>query len=330
MSIRKSKTRALMIFLFLTFSFFCWASAGAQTKTVRLSIATGGTGGVYYVMGGGIAALISKYMPQTEATAEVTAAAVDNLKLIMTQKADIAFSTADVAYDGYRGLERFKPTGKIPIRALAMIYPSVSHIVTIEGTGINTAADLKGKRVSTGAPGSGVEVTALKILDALKIDPNKGIRRERLGFTESVGAVKDRKLDAFFAGPGIPAAAIMDLASTPGTKIRLVAHEDLLETINQKFGPTYFRFVIPKETYTGMTQPVPVIATGNILVVHETMDEKVAYGVVKTIFDRREDLIAVHKEAEKITLATAGNESGIPFHPGAIKYYREKKAWQEK
>jgi uncharacterized protein len=202
--------------------------------------------------------------------------------------------------------------------------------VTIEGTGINTAADLKGKRVSTGAPGSGVEVTALKILDALKIDPNKGIRRERLGFTESVGAVKDRKLDAFFAGPGIPAAAIMDLASTPSIKLRLVAHEDLLEAINQKFGPTYFKFVIPKETYTGMTQPVPVIATGNFLVVHETMDEKVAYGIVKTIFDRREELIAVHKEAEKITLATAGNESGIPFHPGAIKYYREKKAWQGK
>jgi uncharacterized protein len=330
MFIRKSKTRALMIFLALTFSFYCSASAGAQAKTVRLSIATGGTGGVYYVMGGGIAALVSKYLPQTEATAEVTAAAVDNLKLIMTQKADIAFTTADVAYDGYRGLALFKATGKIPIRALAMIYPSVSHVVTIEGRGINNAADLKGKRVSTGAPGSGVEVTALKILDALKIDPNKGIRRERLGFTESVGAVKDRKLDAFFAGPGIPAAAIMDLASTPGVKIKLIAHEDLLETINQKFGPTYFRFIIPKETYTGLTQPVPVIATGNFLVVHEKMDEKVAYGVVKTLFDHRDELIAVHKEAEKITLATAANESGIPFHPGAIKFYREKNAWKEK
>ena len=122
----------------------------------------------------------------------------------------------------------------------------------------------------------------------------------------------------------------MCLASTPGIKIKLIAHEDLLETINQKFGPTYFRFVIPKETYTGMTQPVSVIATGNFLVVHEKMDEKVAYGVVKTLFDHRDELIAVHKEAEKITLATAANESGIPFHPGAIKFYREKNAWKEK
>jgi len=330
MFIRKSKSCPLITFMVLIFLGICCGATGAQTKTVRLSIATGGTGGVYYVMGGGIAAIISKHMPNTEATAEVTAAAVDNLKLIMTQKADVAFSTADVAYDGFRGAERFKSTGKIPIQALAMIYPSVSHIVSIEGTGIAKAADLKGKRVSTGAPGSGVEVTALKILDALQIDPNKDIRRERLGFTESVGAVKDRKLDAFFAGPGIPAAAIMDLASSPGIKIKLIHHDDLLEKINQKFGPTYFRFVIPKETYTGMTEPAPVIATGNLLVVHEKMDERIAYGIVKVIFDRRNDLIAVHKEAEKITLANAVTGSGIPFHPGAIKYYKEQKAWPEK
>ncbi len=325
----RNKTNALVILWVLIFSCLFWISAEAQTKTVRLSIATGGTGGVYYVMGGGIASLISKYLPGAEATAEVTAASVDNLKLITTQKVDVAFSTADVAYDGYKGVDRFK-SGRVPLQALAMIYPSVSHIVTIEGTGINKATDLKGKRVSTGAPGSGVEVTTMKILDALQINPNKDIRRERLGFTESVGAVKDRKLDAFFAGPGIPAAAIMDLASTPGVKIKLIAHDDLLEKINQKFGPTYFRFVIPKETYAGMAQPVPVIATGNILVCHEKMDEKIAYGIVKVIFDHREELKIIHKEAEKITLRTAVMGSGVPFHPGAIKYYKEQKAWPEK
>ena len=319
------RCKCSIVLAVLIFSFCFWQPAGAQTKTVRLSIATGGTGGVYYVMGGGIASIISKHLPGAEATAEVTAAAVDNLKLIQTQKADVAFSTADVAYDGYKGLERFK-SGKVPIRALAMVYPSVSHIVSIEGTGINRAADLKGKRVSTGAPGSGVEVTALKILYALNIDVNKVIRRERLGFTESVGAVKDRKLDAFFAGPGIPAAAIMDLASTPGVKIKIIAHDDLLETINQKFGPTYFRFVMPKETYTGMTQPVPVIATGNVLVCHEKMDEKIAYGIVRVIFEHRDELITVHKEAEKITLASAVMGAGVPFHPGAVRYYKEKGA----
>lgn len=302
-------------------------AVGAQTKTTRLSIATGGTGGVFYVVGGAIAASLSKYLPGVESTAEVTAASVDNCKLIMARKADLAFSLADTAYDAYAGLERFKATGKVPLRALAVLYPAVSQIISIEGTGIDKVKDLKGKRVSTGAPGSGAEVTAMKILEALELDPNKDIRRERLSVAESAGAVKDRKIDAFFWGGGIPTAAVLDLASTPGIKIKVVAHDDLLEKINKKYGPTYYRLIIPKETYPGMTQPVPVIATANILLCHENLDEKVAYGIVKTIIEHRQDLIVVHKEADKITLENAVIGSPVPYHPGAIQYYTDKKAW---
>ena len=301
--------------------------SGAQAQTARISIATGGTGGVFYVVGGGMAAVISKYLPGVEATAEVTAASVDNCKLIMAKKADLGFSLADTSYDAYAGLERFKATGKVPLRALAVLYPAVSQIISIEGAGINKAKDLKGKRVSTGAPGSGAEVTAIKILEALEIDPIKDIRRERLSVAESASAVKDRKIDAFFWGGGLPTAAVLDLASTPGVKIKVVAHDDLLEKINKKYGPTYYRLVIPKEIYPGMTQPVPVIATANILVCHESLDEKIAYGIVKTIIEHRQDLVAVHKEADKITLENAVIGSSIPYHPGAIKYYAEKKVW---
>jgi uncharacterized protein len=319
----------LCLFFLMTFLFLLAFSmtADAQPKSVRLSIATGGTGGVYYVLGGGIAALISKYIPGYEATAEVTSASVDNLKLIHAQKVDIAFTTADSALDAFNGVERFKATGKVPLRAITVLYPSVSHIVTIQGTGIEKAEDLKGKRVSTGAPGSGVEVTCIKIMDALGLDWNKDIRRERLGFTESVGGIKDRKVDAFFAGPGIPAAAILDLASTPGITIKIIAHDYLVEKINKKFGPSYFRFVIPKETYPGMKEPVPVIATGNFLAVHEKMDEKIAYNLVKAIFEHKKDLSAVHKEADKITLQAAVVGSPVPFHPGAIKYFKENNVW---
>ena len=319
----------LCLFFLITFLFLLAFSmtADAQPKSVRLSIATGGTGGVYYVLGGGIAALISKYIPGYEATAEVTSASVDNLKLIHAQKVDIVFTTADSALDAFNGVERFKATGKVPLRAITVLYPSVSHIVTIQGTGIEKAEDLKGKRVSTGAPGSGVEVTCIKIMDALGLDWNKDIRRERLGFTESVGGIKDRKVDAFFAGPGIPAAAILDLASTPGITIKIIAHDYLLEKINKKFGPSYFRFVIPKETYPGMKEPVPVIATGNFLAVHERMDEKIAYNLVKAIFEHKKDLSAVHKEADKITLQAAVVGSPVPFHPGAIKYFQENNIW---
>lgn len=318
----------LFISLFtLAYSLFSYLPADAQTKTTRLSIATGGTGGVFYVVGGGIASLISKHLPGVEATAEVTAASVDNCKLIMIRKADLGFVLADTAYDAYAGIERFRGTGKVPLRALAVLYPAVSQIVTTEGAGIQTGRDLKGKRVSTGAPGSGAEVTAIKIFEALELDPAKDIRRERLSVAESAGALKDRKIDAFFWGGGIPTAAVLDLASTPGIKIKLIAHDDLLEKINKKYGPSYYRLLVPKETYPGMTQSVPVIATANLLVCHEGLDEKIAHGIVKVILEHRGELIAIHKEADKITLENAVIGSSIPYHPGAIRYYTEKKTW---
>jgi TRAP transporter TAXI family solute receptor len=309
---------------------FYLPSGWTQAKpVVRISIATGGTGGIYYVMGGGIAALVSKYIPGVEATGEVTAASVDNCKLIMARKAEVAFAGADSVYDAYIGIGPFKSAGKMPLRTLAALYPAVSQIVTVEGTGINTVQDLKGKRVSTAAPGSGSELMALRILEAVGLDPRKDIRRERLSVGESTGAIKDRKIDAFFWAGGVPTAAVMDLGSTPGIKIKLIAHDDLIEKISKKYGPLFFRWVIPKEAYPGMTEPVPTIVYANILFCHEQLEERIAYGVVKTIIEHREELMNVHKEAEKLTLETAVKGSPIPFHPGAIKYYKERRAWKE-
>lgn len=320
-----------LTFFVLGLSWLYHLSPGwAQTKPlVRISIATGGTGGIYYVMGGGMAALVSKYVPGIEATGEVTAASVDNCKLIMTRKAEVAFSGADSVYDAYTGIGHFKSTGKMPLRTLAALYPAVSQIVTVEGAGIKTVQDLKGKRVSTASPGSGSEVIALRILEAVGLDPNKDIRRERLSVAESTGAIKDRKIDAFFWAGGVPTAAVMDLGSTPGIKIKLIAHDDLIEKISKKYGPLFYRWVIPKEAYPGMTEPVPTIVYANILFCHEQLEEWIAYGIVKTIIEHREELMTVHKEAEKLTLETAVKGSPIPFHPGAIKYYKERKAWKE-
>jgi TRAP transporter TAXI family solute receptor len=163
-----------------------------QTKPlVRISIASGGTGGIYYILGGGMAALVSEYIPGVEATGEVTAASVDNCKLIMARKAEVAFAGVDSVYDAYMGIGPFKSTGKMPLRTLAALYPAVSQIVTVEGAAINTVQDLKGKRVSTAAPGSGTETIALRILEAVGLDPRKDIRRERLSVAESGGAIKD-------------------------------------------------------------------------------------------------------------------------------------------
>jgi uncharacterized protein len=321
----------ILISGFFSFSFlFSWLFGispgwGQQAKPrVAISIASGGTGGVYYVFGGGVASIISKNVPGIAATAEMTGASVDNCKLIMLRKAELGFAISDTAFSAYAGTDRFQSTGKVPLRALAMLYPAVSQIITVEGRGINKPLDLKGKRISMGAPGTGSELTAFKVLEALGLDPVKDIRRERLGASESTGAIKDNKIDAFLWAGGIPTAAVLDLASTPGVKIKLIAHDDLLEKINQKYGPTYFRLVIPKETYPGMPLPVPVVATGNVLLCHEQMDENTAYMIVKAIMEHLDELRLVHKDAEKINLESAVVGSPVPFHQGAIKYYKEK------
>jgi len=292
-----------------------------QTK-IRLSIATGGTGGVYYPYGGGMAAVLSKHLPGVEATAEVTAASVDNCKLVAAQKADMGFVMADVAYDAFTGTGKFKD--KLPIRNLAVLYSNFMHIVTLEGKGINTVADLKGKKISTGAPGSGTEVKALRVLEAYGINPDKDVTRDRLGATESAGALKDRKLDAYFWDGGLPTASVLDLAATPGIKIKLIGHEDGVARMIAKYGPVYFKGRIPKNVYPGITVDTPVAAVANILICHEKMDPNLAYQILKTFFAYKPELVAVHQEAKHLTLEDAVEGSPIPFHSGAIKFYKEK------
>src|SRR5262245_15097835 len=197
----------------------------------RISITTGGTGGVYYPLGGGMANILSKYIPGLSATAEVTGGSVDNLKLLNAGKSEVAFTMVDAAWDAAQGVDKFKD-GKVDARTLMVLYPNRMHVVTIEGTGITKLSDLKGKRVSTGSAGSGTEIMAMRILEAVGIDGhNKDIKQERLGVAESVNAIKDRKIDAFFWVGGVPTAAVTDLAATPGIKIRLVDHAEAVEAM---------------------------------------------------------------------------------------------------
>ena len=298
-------------------------AASAQEK-YSLSIATGGTGGVYYPIGGGLANLLSKYVPGMQATAEVTGGSVDNLKLIATGKPYIAFSMADAGQDAYRGEDKFKGQ-KVPLRTLMVLYPNRMHVVTIEGTGINKMADMKGKRVSTGSPGSATEVMAFRVMEASGLDKDRDVTRERLGVAESVNAIKDRKIDAFFWVGGLPTAAVTDLANTPGIKIKMVDHSDTVEKMNKKYGPLYIRDSIPKTMYKGMDADNKIATVWNILVSNQNLSDKTAYDIVRTIFDHKADLIAVHKESENFLLENQkASASPIPFHPGAIKYFAER------
>ena len=295
----------------------------ASAQETKLSIVTGGTGGVYYPLGGGMANILSK-LPGYAATAEVTGGSVDNLKLVGAKKAEVAMTMADAALDAITGQDKFKD-GKVPAKALMVMYPNRMHVVTIEGTGIAKMADLKGKRVSTGSPGSATEVMGFRVIEAAGLDKDKDMKRERLGVAESVNAVKDMKIDAFFWVGGLPTAAVTDLANTPGVRIKLIDHADVVASMNKKYGPLYAEDVIPSATYAGMGADNKIATVWNLLVVNESMSEKTAYDIVKTIFDKREDLIRVHAEARNFDLKYQKNENTpVSFHPGAIKYYAEK------
>ena len=296
----------------------------APTQAQNISIATGGTGGVYYPLGGGMASVLSKHVPGMQATAEVTGGSVDNLKLIGSGKPYIALTMTDATLDAYRGEDKFK-SGKVPVKTLMILYPNRMHVVSVEGRGVNKMSDLKGKRVSTGSPGSATEVMAFRVIEAAGLDKDKDLKRERLGVAESVNAIKDGKIDAFFWVGGLPTAGVTDLANTPGNKLKMIDHADTVAAMNKKYGNLYIEDVIGKDVYRGMDVDNKQATVMNILVAHENMSDATAYNIVKTIFDKRDDLIAVHKEAMNFKLENQKTAaSPIPFHPGALKYFAEK------
>ena len=301
----------------------CTAALALTAQAQNISIATGGTGGVYYPLGGGFAAVLSNKVPGMQATAEVTGGSVDNLKLIGAGKSEVGFSMVDAAWDSYKGLDKFKDA-PVATRTLMVLYPNRMQIVTVEGSGITKLADLKGKRVSTGSPGSGVEIMTMRVLDAIGIDPKKDIKQERLGAAESVNAIKDRKIDAFFWVGGVPTAAITDLAATPGIKVKLVDHAEAIAAMNAKHGPLYVKGIIPANSYSGQDKPVENIDVWNILVASDKMSNEMAYQIVKTLMEKKPELVAVHKEAQNIELKSQASGSPIPFHPGAKKYFEEQ------
>src|SRR5882724_5210829 len=299
-------------------------AAAFSAQAQNLSIATGGTGGVYYPLGGGMAAVLSRYVSGMQATAEVTGGSVANLQLIGTGKPYLGMTMADATLDACKGQDKF--TGKpVPVRTLMVMYPNRMHVVSIEGAGVAKMADLKGKRVSTGSGGSATEVMAFRVIEAAGLDKDKDMRRERLGVAESVNAIKDRKIDAFFWVGGLPTAAITDLASTPGVKIKLIDHADTVDKMNAKYNNLYTTGVIPAKIYQGQDKDNDIAVVQNILIANAKMADKTAYDIVKTFIEKRDELAIVHAEAKNIALESQSlKNSPIPWHPGALKYYAEQ------
>jgi uncharacterized protein len=305
------------------------APARAADK-YSFSIVTGGTGGVWYPLGGAIGGVIGKAVPNTEATSEATTAAIDNLILVAAGKAGMGF-----AYDYHAVLAN---EGKIkalkkkqPVRVVMSFYEQPLHIVTKEGTGIRTVMDLKGRRVSVGAPNSGTEEQADYVLRALGIDWNKDLRREKLGASESVGALRDGKIDAFFWSGAVPTSSIIDLATTPGMKMVLVPISgEIAEKIMKANPEVFHKTKFAKTDYAGLDRDVEALAITAVLTAMDTFPADRMYQIVSAIFANTKEISAVWKGATSLTPQRSIDQiepEALPYlHPGAARFFKEKGA----
>jgi TRAP transporter TAXI family solute receptor len=285
----------------------------------QLSIATGGTGGVYYPMGGGLAEVINNHVDGFAATAEVTGASVENMGLIATGDADLALALADTVAQAYSGTGRFEGQQLPMIRGLASMYANMVQIVTLEGSGITSLEDLRGMRVSVGAPGSGTEVNAEVILSANGITYDD-IEEQRLNFNETADALANGDIDAGFWSVGAPTSSILNLATTQS--IVMIELSDAEMTAAQTAEPLFARTTLAGGTYEGVGDTA-VLGVPNVLAVSSEMSDDVAYAITRAMFENIADLRAVHPAANQTTVEFTLAATPVPLHPGAIRYYEE-------
>jgi TRAP transporter TAXI family solute receptor len=308
-----------ILVLVAIFILFFAPFALAQTK---ITIGTGGTGGVYYPYGGTMAEIISKFVPGVTATAEVTGASVENVRLIGQKKIELGLSMNDTVYQAYKGEGKFAG-GKIDaLRTVFQMYPNLYHVVTLKKYPIYKISDLKGKKVSVGAPGSGTELKTSQVLPALGIE-YKDMKVYRLSFSENTTQLKDGTIEVGIWSVAPPTSSIIDLATTHEIRFIPFSKEEI-EKI-EKMYPYYVGSVIPKNTYKGQTEDIPTLAVWNSVVCHKDLPEDLVYKITKAIFEHKKMLVDTHKIAEFTTPEVSATKSPIPIHPGALKYYKEIK-----
>lgn len=290
-----------------------------NAKTTFISIGTGGTGGVYYPYGGGLAEIWSKNVPGVKAVAEVTGASVENVKLAHKGETVIGMVMGDVAIAAYKGIEKFqKPQD---ILSMAMMYPNLLQIVTLKKSGITNIEEIKGKNISSGSPGSGTNFMAEEVFKALGI-PLDSYKDSRLSFTETANALRDGTIDVGIWSVGPGTSSILDLATTHDIHLIALTPEQIKKIIEAN--QTYTAVEIEGGAYRGIDKPVPTIGVWNVLICQKTLDTDLVYQLVKALYDHRDYLIKIHPSATYTTPENAVKYSPIPLHPGAIKYLKEK------
>ncbi len=286
-----------------------------------ISILTGGTGGVYYPIGVSLAGIYSKHMSGVQATAQATKGSVENLQRLGKNDAEVAITLGDslsFAWNGNAEVGFAQPVKNL--RGMAVLYSNVIQIVASKDSGIKTLADLKGKRMSVGAPRSGTELNTRAVLASAGIEYKDLGKVEYLDFNQSVELIKNRQLDVTLQSVGLGNAALRDLANSVDIVVVPVSAAEVAKIPDKAYAPT----IIPANTYKGQTADVPTVAVANILVTTEKMSTETVYQMTKLLFENLDTLIAAHASAKNIKLETALKGMPIPLHPGAEKYYREK------
>ena len=296
------------------------ASLLAQPKE-KIAIGTAGKGGVFYPLGMGLAQIISMHT-DIEAQALVTSGAAENMKLLQEGKVALALAQADVCWAAAHGqinglLEQ------VPVRTLLGATSGYIHIVTLEGLEIDGVGDLKGKRVSTGLSGSGTEVKSLRVLEAYGVTPNNLGAHVHQDYPQAAEALKEGNLDAFCWDATLPGKSITDLALTPGIKIRLLATGDAVPKMVEKYGPFYYVSPIPKGTYPGIDEDVLVTVGKTLLVTNDRMTELQAYEITRALLEYSSELASTLPATRELTPRNAALGSSVPFHVGALRYYKE-------
>lgn len=291
----------------------------AQQKT-NLILATGGTSGTYYPFGGSMAQIFNSKIENMNVTAQATGASVENLKLIGQKEAELAIVQNDMTDYAYNGTEAFKDSKIENVRVIANLYPEVIQIVSSANSGIKTLTDIKGKRFSVGAPGSGVEANARQLMDVMGMTYND-FSANYLSFAESADSLKDNHIDGFLFVSGIPNAAIQDTATTSSLNFVSIP-DDVIKSLIAKY-PFFTEIVIPAGTYKGQTSDVKTVAMKATLVAGAEVPEQVIYNLTKALFENQPELASAHAKGAELSLENAVNGVSVPFHPGAEKYYKE-------
>jgi TRAP transporter TAXI family solute receptor len=307
--------------LFLMVLIILLLTAGTSAaKTQFISIGTGGTGGIYYPYGGGVAEIWSKYVPGIKAVAEVTGASVENVKLAHKGETVVGEVMGDVAVAGFQGLSKFQGK-KHDILSMAIMYPNLLQVVTLKSSGITSLEQVKGRNISTGSPGSGTNFMAEAVLKALGVE-KEDYKDSRLSFTESANALRDGTIEVGFWSVGPGTSSILDLATTHDIHIIGITSEQADQILAAN--TTYSSVDLGGGVYRGVDQAVPTIGVWNVMICQASLDDAMVYNLVKVLYEHNDYLLKIHPSAAYTTPENAVKYSPIPLHPGTIKYLKEK------